>query len=90
MSDVIRNEQLSDEEEHINLVLHQNEEIQDGQDEYEEINSEEVDAIVASLERLSETVQSENIRYFLEEAATSIYFLVYSEEDQEDEYSEAA
>jgi hypothetical protein len=50
--------------------------------EYEEIDSDEVDRVVAALEELSGTVSSETIQAFLEEASTNIYYLVY--EDEED------
>ncbi len=49
-------------------------------DEYEEIGSEEVDRIVEALDRLIEGIQSENIKHYLEEAASNIYYLVYEEE----------
>ena len=49
--------------------------------EYEEIESDEVDRVVAALEELSATVASENIKAFLEEASTNIYYLVYDDED---------
>jgi hypothetical protein len=52
--------------------------------EYEEITSEEVDRIVESLDKLIESVSSENIKHLLEEAAASIYYLVY-EDDMVDE-----
>ncbi len=50
-------------------------------EEYEEISSEEVDRVVDALDRLIESVQSENIKHYLEEAASNIYYLVYEEED---------
>jgi hypothetical protein len=50
-------------------------------EEYEEINSEEVDRVVEALDRLIEGVQSENIKHYLEEAASNIYYLVYEEEE---------
>jgi hypothetical protein len=49
--------------------------------EYEEIDSEEVDRVVAALEELSASASSENIKLFLEEAATNVYYLVYDDED---------
>ena len=52
----------------------------DGQD-YEEITSDEVDRVVDQLERLMETVSSENIKSYLEEAVNNIFFLLYDEED---------
>lgn len=56
--------------------------------EYEEISSDEVDNIVEKLESLIDTVDSENIKNILEEAAASIYSLVYDEED--DDLADAA
>lgn len=50
-------------------------------EEYEEISSEEVDRVVDALDRLIESVQSENIKHYLEEAASNIYYLVYEEEE---------
>lgn len=55
-----------------------------GGEEYEEITSEEVDRIVAALDDLMESTDSQNIRAILEEAATSVYCLVYDAEDDED------
>lgn len=49
-------------------------------DEYEEITSEEVDRVVDALDRLMESVQSENVKHYLEEAASNIYYLVYEDE----------
>jgi hypothetical protein len=59
-----------------------------GQDglEYEEITSDEVDRVVEELERLADSVQSENIKSYIEDAINSIFFLVYDE----DESAEAA
>ncbi|MFN9718382.1 MAG: hypothetical protein ACK58L_06805 [Planctomycetota bacterium] len=50
-------------------------------DEFEEISSEEVDRVVEALDRLIAGVQSENIKHYLEEAASNIYYLVYEEEE---------
>ena len=52
-------------------------------DDFDEISSDEVDRVVADLEKLIGTVQSENIQACLEEALNNIYYLVY--EDEEDE-----
>lgn len=52
--------------------------------EYEEINSDDVDRIVAALEDLSGSVSSETIKAFLEECSTNIYYLVYDDEDGAD------
>ncbi len=49
--------------------------------EYEEITSDEVDRVVEQLERLSETVKSENIKSYIEDAINSIFFLVYEEDE---------
>jgi uncharacterized FlaG/YvyC family protein len=57
-------------------------------EDYEEISSDEVDRVVEALETLMATVDSENIRYFLEEATNSIYLLIY--DDNEPAASEAA
>ena len=58
----------------------------DADDDYEEISSDEVDRVVEALETLMATVDSENIRYYLEEATNSIYLLIYDD----DAASEAA
>jgi predicted dinucleotide-utilizing enzyme len=58
------------------------------EEEYEEITSEEVDSVVGQLETIIESVSSENIKSHLEEALNSIYFLVYDEDDLEDEDDE--
>ena len=50
-------------------------------DEYEEITSDEVDRVVEALEKLSATINSENIRVILENASNDIYYLVYDDED---------
>ena len=55
--------------------------------EFEEITSDEVDRIVDVLDNLIEGVDSENIKHYLEEASSNIYYLVY--EDSEDD-AEAA
>ena len=59
-------------------------------EEFEEISSDEVDRIVAVLDELIETVQSENIQAILEDASNSIFSLVYDENDLEDVQDEAA
>ena len=50
-------------------------------EEYEEITSDEVDRVVDELERLIETVSSENIKSYLEDAVNNIFFLLYDDED---------
>jgi hypothetical protein len=51
-------------------------------EEYEEITSDEVDRVVDALETLMATVESENIRFYLEEATSSIYHLIYEDDVQ--------
>lgn len=53
------------------------------EDEFEEITSDEVDRIVEALDQLIQSVQSENIRWMLEEAAGNIFSLIYDDEADE-------
>ena len=57
---------------------------QDEADEYEEITSDEVDRVVQELERLMESVQSENIKSYIEDAINNVFFLVYENEENID------
>jgi hypothetical protein len=59
-------------------------------DDWEEISSDEVDRVVAALDQLIESVQSENIRMFLSEASDSIFGLVYDDDSFSDSHDEAA
>lgn len=60
-------------------------------EDYEVITSEDVDAVLEQLDQLSAATQSENIRAILEEAADSIYSLVYDDsEELEEDQQEAA
>jgi len=59
-----------------------------GEDEFEEISGEEVDRVVESLEDLIESVESENIKAFLDDALHNIYYLVHDEDEEEEEYDE--
>jgi hypothetical protein len=52
-------------------------------EEYEEIHSDEVDRVVETIAKLMESVQSETISDYLEEASNKIFELVYDEEDVE-------
>ena len=52
-------------------------------EEFEEITSDEVDRVVEALEKLTGTVESENIRVILENASNDIWYLVYDEEETE-------
>lgn len=51
------------------------------EDDFEEICSDEVDRVVDALESLAATVDSENIRFYLEEATLKIYLLIYGDDD---------
>lgn len=64
-------------------IVDQNEE-----QEFEEICSDEVDRVVEGIDALIENVQSENIKHYLEEASSNIYYLVYEDEDAEAEATE--
>ncbi|QDT63384.1 hypothetical protein [Calycomorphotria hydatis] len=68
----------------------QNAEIMNDGDDFEEIRSEEVDTVVAALERIIESTESENIRTILEDASNEIYYLVYEDETGEEPMAEAA
>jgi len=59
---------------------------QDHEFDYEEISSDEVDRVVAALEQLRDSVASETIKAFIDECSTSVYYLVY----EDDETAEAA
>jgi hypothetical protein len=54
-------------------------------EDFEEISSDEVDRVVEALEALAATAESENIRYFLEEATLKIYLLVYGDDEAQNE-----
>ena len=53
-------------------------------EEYEEITSDEVDRVVEALEQLNASIDSENIRVNIENAASDIWYLVYDDEDVAD------
>ena len=54
-----------------------------GEEEFEEISSDEVDRVVEAIDELIATIDSENIQAILEEASNNIFALVYDEEDLE-------
>jgi hypothetical protein len=63
--------------------------------EYEEIAYEEVDRVCAALEELRDTVESQNVQAYLDDAINNIFSLVYEEcADEEDQsilpFSDAA
>lgn len=51
-------------------------------EEFEEISSDEVDRVVEAIEKLTETIDSENIRVILENASHDIWYLVYDEDEE--------
>ena len=51
--------------------------------EFEEISSDEVDRVVDVLDNLIEGIDSDNIKHYLEEASSNIYYLVYEDSDSE-------
>ena len=68
------------------MLEDQNESIDN--EEFEEIHSDEVDRVVERLAELAETIESETICDYIEEASTKIYELIYDEEDAEYEDDE--
>jgi len=70
----------------------------DSSDDYEEISSVEVDRVVQALEELMQSVTSENIRAYLDEAADNVYSLIYDvdgqphagQDEEADEFRDAA
>ena len=81
MSEEYIPEETEDHNDELELYVDDAEEMEE---EYEEISSEEVDRVVAVLEDLVETVDSENVRTYLEDAVNGIYYLVYEDEGEED------
>ena len=63
---------------------------QTDEQDFEEICSDEVDRVVEVLDGLIENVQSENVKHFLEEASSNIYYLVYEDEEDGEELEQAA
>ena len=59
-------------------------------DEYEEISSAEVDRVIQALETLMQSVSSENIRAYLDEAADNVYSLIYDADGHPCDSSEGA
>lgn len=56
---------------------------QTDEQDFEEINSDEVDRVVDVLDNLIEGVDSDNIKHYLEEASSNIYYLVYEDSEGE-------
>ena len=50
--------------------------------EFEDVSIEEVDNVVAWLENLMETVDSETIKDMLEECLNNVYYLAHEDEDE--------
>jgi hypothetical protein len=83
MDEQFVDEDIVEEDDVLEFEEDETEESAEGE-EYEEIDSDEVDRVVSALETLNQSIQSENIRHFIEEASNSIYFLIYSEDEEED------
>ena len=68
------------------------EEIQSQTDdqEFEEISSDEVDRVVDVLDNLIEGIDSDNIKHYLEEASSNIYYLIYEDSEAEVEADDEA
>lgn len=64
--------------------------IENEEQEFEEICSDEVDRVVEVLDGLIEKIQSENIKHYLEEASSNIYYLIYEDEEEEGVLDQAA
>lgn len=60
----------------------------DADEEFEEITSDEVDRVLETLEELIDSVESENIRAYLEGAMNNIFYLVYSDDDVDSDAEE--
>ena len=58
--------------------------------EFEEVCSDEVDRVVEILDGLIENVQSDNIKHYLEDASSNIYYLVYEDSEGEEGLEQAA
>ena len=64
--------------------------IENEDQEFEEICSDEVDRVVEVLDGLIENIQSENIKHILEEASSNAYYLVYEDDEDSDILEQAA
>jgi hypothetical protein len=51
-------------------------------DEYEEIDGNEVDEVVEALEILAQNVESDSLRAILEDAAEEVHQLFYNDESE--------
>lgn len=64
--------------------------IQNEDQDFEEICSDEVDRVVEVLDGLIENIQSENIKHLLEEASSGVYYLVYEDDENTEVLDQAA
>ena len=64
--------------------------IENEDQEFEEICSDEVDRVVEVLDGLIENIQSENIKHILEEASSNVYYLAYEDDEDSDILEQAA
>ena len=53
--------------------------------DYEEIAYEEVGRVCTALEELRDTVQSQNVRAYLDDAIHSVFYLVYEDDETDEE-----
>ena len=60
------------------------------EEEYEEISIDEVDRVIAALDQLIQSVESETIKSYLETTAEELSYLVDDDEDQEEPGDAAA
>lgn len=74
------NDQLPEDDDLLDVAA-----VSDVDEDFEEISSDEVDRVVEALEALAATAESENIRFFLEEASMKVYLLVYGEDEPQAE-----
>ena len=74
------NDQLPEDDDLLDVAA-----VSEVDEDFEEISSDEVDRVVEALEALAATAESENIRFFLEEASMKVYLLVYGEDEPQAE-----
>ncbi len=93
----LERDELDPEDDFQDEEIFEREEIDPADDEdgqFEVITSDEVDRILAELERLIDSTDSENIQVFLEDAHQNIYSLIYDEDgnalEDDDSVSDAA
>ena len=53
------------------------------EDEFEELDGDEVDEVIESLELLAQNVSSESLRAIIEDASVEIHELFYGDEEED-------